>query len=97
MDDAYEQISYKVEMTVKNKQSLVENDTDNMSVFKRIDRVRRMSRVLRQSSFCEIMNGCAKVLSHIQRTNLMMMLMYGREAQDMDSQPCHYSEVRGTQ
>lgn len=47
VDDAYEQISYKVEMTVKNKQSLVENDTDNMSVFKRIDRVRRMSRVLR--------------------------------------------------
>ena len=25
------------------------------------------------------------------------MLMYGREAQDMDSQPCRYSEVRGTQ
>lgn len=72
VDDAYEQISYKVEMTVKNKQSLVGNDTDNMSVFKRIDRVRRMSRVLRQSSFCEIMNGCAKVLSPIQRTNLMM-------------------------
>ncbi len=72
VDDAYEQISYKVEMTVKNKQSLVENDTDNMSVFKRIDRVRRMSRVLRQSSFCEIMNGCAKVQSPIQRTNLMM-------------------------
>ena len=72
VDDAYEQISYKVEMTVKNKQSLVENDTDNMGVFKRIDRVRRMSRVLRQSSFCEIMNGCAKVYSPIQRTNLMM-------------------------
>ena len=72
VDDAYEQISYKVEMTVKNKQSLVENDTDNMSIFKRIDRVRRMSRVLRQSSFCEIMNGCAKVYSPIQRTNLMM-------------------------
>ena len=28
---------------------------------------------------------------------LDVMLMYGREAQDMDSQPCHYSEVRGTQ
>ena len=28
---------------------------------------------------------------------LAAMLMYGREAQDMDSQPCHYSEVRGTQ
>ena len=72
VDDAYEQISYKIEMTIKDKQSLVENDTDNMSVFKRIDRVRRMSRVLRQSSFCEIMNGCAKVHSPIQRTNLMM-------------------------
>ena len=30
-------------------------------------------------------------------TTLLPMLMYGREAQDMDSQPCHYSEVRGTQ
>ena len=28
---------------------------------------------------------------------LAAMLMYGREAQDMDSQPCRYSEVRGTQ
>ena len=72
IDDAYEQISYKVEMTIRNKQSLVENDADNMGVFKRIDRVRRMSRVLRTSSFCDIMNGCAKVYSPIQRTNLMM-------------------------
>lgn len=72
IDDAYEQISYKVEMTIRNKQSLVENDADNMGVFKRIDRVRRMSRVLRTSSFCDIMNGCAKVHSPIQRTNLMM-------------------------
>ena len=72
IDDAYEQISYKVEMTIRNKQSLVENDVDNMGVFKRIDRVRRMSRVLRTSSFCDIMNGCAKVHSPIQRTNLMM-------------------------
>lgn len=31
------------------------------------------------------------------KTCLKQMLMYGREAQDMDSQPCHYSEVRGTQ
>ena len=29
----------------------------------------------------------------------VLMLMYGREAtkQNKDSQPCHYSEVRGTQ
>ena len=30
-------------------------------------------------------------------TTPALMLMYGREAQDMDSQPCRYSEVRGTQ
>ena len=72
VDDAYEEISYKVEMTIKNRQSYVENDTDHMDLFKRIDRVRRMSRTLRQSAFCEIMKGCAKVYSPIQRTNLMM-------------------------
>lgn len=72
VDDAYEEISYKVEMTIKNRQSLVENDTDNLDLFKRIDRVRRMSRTLRASAFCDIMNGCAKVYSPIQRTNLMM-------------------------
>ena len=72
VDDAYEEISYKVEMTIKNRQSYVENDTDHMDLFKRIDRVRRMSRTLRQSPFCEIMKGCSKVRSPIQRTNLMM-------------------------
>ena len=72
IDDAYEEISYKVEMTVKNRQSFAENDNDNMDLFKRIDRVRRMSRTLRASSFCDIMNGCAKVRSPIQRTTLMM-------------------------
>ena len=72
VDDAYEEISYKVEMTIKNRQSLVENDNDNMDIFKRIDRVRRMSRVLRTSSFCDIMTGCSRVHSPIQRTNLMM-------------------------
>ena len=72
IDDAYEEISYKVEMTIKNRQSVAENDMANMDLFKRIDRVRRMSRTLRASSFCDIMNGCAKVHSPIQRTNLMM-------------------------
>lgn len=72
VDDAYEEISYKVEMTIRNRQSVVENDTDHMDLFKRIDRVRRLSRVLRTSSFCEIMSGCSTVRSPIQRTNLMM-------------------------
>jgi hypothetical protein len=72
VDDAYEEISYKLEMTIKNRQSFAENDSDNMSVFMRIDRVRRMVLALRKSSFCSLMAGCAKVRSPIQRTNLMM-------------------------
>ncbi len=72
VDDAYEEISYKIEMTIKNRQSFAENDNDNMDVFKRIDRVRRMARALCTSSFCDIMAGCAMVRSPIQRTNLMM-------------------------
>lgn len=72
VDDAYEEISYKVEMTIKNRQSYAENDSYHMEVFKRIDRLRRMVRNLRSSSFCELMAGCAMVRSPIQRTNLMM-------------------------
>ena len=72
VDDAYEEISYKIEMTIKNRQSYAENDSDNMEIFKRIDRLRRMVRTLRSSAFCEIMSGCSKVHSPIQRTNLMM-------------------------
>ena len=37
IDDAYEEIEYNVEMTVKNRQSFAENDADNMDVFMRID------------------------------------------------------------
>lgn len=72
IDDAYENIEYRIEMKVKSKQSYVENDSENMSVFMRIDRVRRLVMALRQSSFCSIMAGCQKVRSPIQRTNLMM-------------------------
>jgi len=72
VDDAYEEIEYKLEMTVKNRQSMAENDSDNMQVFMRIDRVRRMVMALRNSAFCSIMAGCSKVRSPIQRTNLIM-------------------------
>ncbi len=72
VDDAYEQIEYKVEMKITNRQSFAENDADNMSVFMRIDRVRRLVMAMRTSSFCSLMAGCAKVRSPIQRTNLMM-------------------------
>lgn len=72
VDDAYEQIEYKIELSIKNNQSFSENDSDNMSVFMRIDRLRRMVMALRQSSFCSIMQGCSMVRSPIQRTNLLM-------------------------
>lgn len=72
IDDAYEEIEYNVEMTVKNRQSFAENDADNMDVFMRIDRVRRLVMALRGASFCQIMNGCSTVRSPIQRTNLIM-------------------------
>lgn len=72
IDDAYEEIEYNVEMTVKNRQSFAENDADNMDTFMRIDRVRRLVMALRNASFCQIMAGCAAVRSPIQRTNLIM-------------------------
>ena len=72
VDDAYETIEYRMEMRIKNRQSFAENDSDNMNVFMRIDRVRRMVMSLRSSSFCSLLAGCAKVRSPIQRTNLLM-------------------------
>ncbi len=72
VEDGYEEIKYKIEMEIKNLQSFAENDSDNMSVFMRIDRIRRLTLSLRDSAFCDIMAGCAKVRSPIQRTNLMM-------------------------
>lgn len=72
VDDAYEQIDYAIEMKIKNLQSFAENDEDNMNVFMRIDRVRRLVMALKNSSFCEIMAGCEKVRSPIQRTNLLV-------------------------
>ncbi len=72
VDDAYEQIQYRVDMTIKNKKDLLENDSDHMDVFMRIDRVRRLVLGLKQSAFCQLMAGCAMVRSPIQRTNLMM-------------------------
>ena len=72
IDDAYEEIEYRIEMKVKNHQSFAENDADNKDIFMRIDRVRRMTMALRSSAFCELMAGCAKVRSPIQRTNLLM-------------------------
>ncbi|MDD4849977.1 MAG: DUF2357 domain-containing protein [Gemmiger sp.] len=83
VDDAYEEIEYKVEMTIKNKQSYAENDSENMEVFKRIDRVRRLVMSLRQSGFYSLMAGCNLVRSPIQRTNLMMKDPYYRKCYNL--------------
>ncbi len=72
IDDAYEQIEYKMEMTVKHKQSYAETDEQHMEIFKRIDRVRRLVMELRRTPFCQIMEGTAVVRSPIQRTNLLI-------------------------
>ena len=48
IDDAYEEIQYRLEMKVTNHQTLAENDSDNMDVFMRIDRVRRMTMALQR-------------------------------------------------
>ena len=72
IEDGYEEIEYKLEMKIKNRQSFAENESDNMALFMRIDRVRRRVMALKTSSFCSIMAGCAKIRSPIQRTNLIM-------------------------
>lgn len=71
IDDAYEQIEYHMEMVIKSKQSYTETDNQHMDVFKRIDRVRRVVMELYRSPFMSIMDGCARVNSPIQRTNLL--------------------------
>ncbi len=72
VDDAYEQIEYKMEMKIKHKQSYAETDSQHMEIFKRIDRVRRLVMELRRTPFCQIMEGTAVVRSPIQRTNLLI-------------------------
>lgn len=71
VDDAYEQIEYRMEMVIKSKQSYTETDNQHMDVFKRIDRVRRVVMELYRSPFMKIMEGCSRVNSPIQRTNLL--------------------------
>ena len=72
IDDAYEQIDYKLELSIKNLQSYSESDNDHMELYMRIDRVRRLVHNLRSSSFCQLMYGCQQVRSPINRTNLIM-------------------------
>ena len=69
-DDA-EKIEYEVSMKISDKTEQSAEDKNNMEVFARIDRIRRQVMQLRRSSFCDVLAGCAKVRSPIQRTNLL--------------------------
>jgi len=72
IEDGYEQIQYKIEMNVKKSQSYAENDADNMNVFMRIDRVRRLVFGLRSTTFYKEMGGTQPVRSPIQKTNAII-------------------------
>lgn len=71
-DDTYEDIEYKLSITIKNKQSYLENDMAQLDTFKRIDRVRRVVMEFKRSAFCQTMAGTSSVRSPIQRTNLIV-------------------------
>ena len=72
VEDDYEIIDYKLELTVHNKQTYLENDAAKLEVFKRIDRVRRVIADFRQSAFVAAMAGTSAVRSPIQRTNQLI-------------------------
>lgn len=69
--DDYEDISYKLEINILDRKSMAQSRSDNMDIFMRIDRIRRLVLGLRSSFFYEVMHGCSKVKSPIQRTNLL--------------------------
>ncbi len=70
--DENEDVEYELSMRVGSKEDVSAEGRAGMDVYMRIDRLRRLIMQLRRSSFCELMAGCAKVRSPIQRTNLIM-------------------------
>jgi len=81
-EDESEKIEYELSMKISDKTES-ENENDHMSIFSRIDRIRRQVMQLRRSYFCEVMAGCARVKSPIQRTNLLTKDHYYRKCLDL--------------
>lgn len=69
VEDDYEVIEYKLDMTIHSKQTYLENDAGKLEIFKRIDRVRRVIYDFKQSAFMAAMANTAVVQSPVQRTN----------------------------
>ena len=72
VEDDYEVIEYKLDMTIHSKQTYLENDASKIEIFKRIDRVRRVIADFRQSAFVAAMVNTGTVQSPVQRTNQIM-------------------------
>lgn len=70
--DENEDVDYELSMRIRSKEDAGSKDSEGMGVYLRIDKLRRLIMQLKRSAFCEIMAGCAKVRSPIQRTNLIM-------------------------
>ncbi|MBO4725546.1 MAG: hypothetical protein J5622_03475, partial [Firmicutes bacterium] len=78
LEDDYEEIEYKIEMRIKNKQSFAQTDALRMELFQRIDRVRKSVTELKRSPFMREMDGCETVRSPIMKTNLLTKDPYYR-------------------
>ncbi|MEG2097673.1 MAG: DUF2357 domain-containing protein, partial [Pseudoflavonifractor sp.] len=93
VEDDYEIIEYKLDMTVKSKQTYMQNDNDKMDVFKRIDRVRRIVADFRQSTFVAMMSDTPLVHSPIQRTNQITKNPEYRKCYNLWQFLEHYDQV----
>ena len=78
MEDDYEEIEYKIEMRIKNKQSYMQTDSSHMELFRRIDDIRKAVTELKKSPFMREMDGCETVRSPIMKTNLLTKDPYYR-------------------
>ena len=71
VDDDYEKLEYRFEMRITNTQSDASNDSENMNIFMRIDRLKRIVSTVGNSAFYELMKGCKKLEGPITDTDLI--------------------------
>ena len=71
VDDDYEKLEYRFEMRITNTQSDASNDSENMNIFMRIDRLKRIVSTVGNSAFYELMKGCKKLDGPITDTEVI--------------------------
>ncbi|MDD6265672.1 MAG: DUF2357 domain-containing protein [Clostridia bacterium] len=67
-----ENVSYKVEISAHQTQSMLETDTKHMNAFARIDRLDRILKGFMLSPFAKSMKGSVPVRPPIMRTNVIL-------------------------